>query len=64
MFIFGREWWDLASYNPNYPEPLNLHIVRVHVDLDWQAKMTERLPIFWDRVIKTEATLRGLLNVA
>jgi hypothetical protein len=62
MFIFGRQWWDLASCNPNYPEPLNLHIVRVNVDLEWQKKMTERLPIFWDRVVSTEAKLRELLH--
>jgi hypothetical protein len=58
MMIFGRDWWDLASYNPNFPAPLNLAVIRVHRDDAWQSKMRERLPLFFAMVDKFEAELR------
>ncbi len=30
MWVTGRKWVDFVSFNPDFPEPLRLHIVRVH----------------------------------
>ena len=32
MFVTGRAWADVASYDPRWPEPLQLAITRVHRD--------------------------------
>jgi hypothetical protein len=62
MFIFGADWWDLASYNPNYPEPLDLHEMRLLPDPKWQKKMRERLPLFWAIIQREVEFLREKLN--
>jgi hypothetical protein len=41
MLVTGAEWWDFASFDDRFPEPLRLFIVRVHrtdVDLDAYEK--------------------------
>ena len=50
MAIFERDYWDLASFNENYPTPLDLHVMRIQKDMDWQEKLTERLPLFWSLI--------------
>lgn len=35
LYITGAPWYDFASYDPRFPEPLRLFVVRVHAkDLD------------------------------
>lgn len=34
MYVSGSEWCDWVSYDNRYPEPLNLHIVRVERDAE------------------------------
>lgn len=30
MWVTKRKWVDFVSFNPDFPEPLQLHVVRVH----------------------------------
>jgi hypothetical protein len=32
MWITGRKWCDLVSYDPRFPEPLRMYVVRVERD--------------------------------
>ena len=32
LFVTGREYWDFVSYNPDFPEHLQLYIHRVYPD--------------------------------
>ena len=32
LWITGRKWVDFASFNPDFPEELQLHVVRIHRD--------------------------------
>lgn len=32
MWVTQRKWVDFVSFNPDFPEPLQLHVVRVHRD--------------------------------
>ena len=35
LFVSGAPWWDFASFDPRFPEPLQLFRVRVHrADVD------------------------------
>jgi hypothetical protein len=40
MWVTEREWWDFVSYNPEFPEWLQLKIIRVQRD-DEYIKMLE-----------------------
>lgn len=44
LWLTGRSWWDLWSYNPELP-PVR---VRVEPDADWQAAWEKVLPAFLD----------------
>ncbi len=39
LWLTGRAWWDFASYNPDFPEPLRLVVRRfkAHKDFDMAA---------------------------
>ena len=39
MWITGRKWWDFVSYHPDFPEPLQLLIVRVPRDEQYIANL-------------------------
>ncbi len=30
LWLTGRKWWDFASYNPDFPDPLKLHNARYY----------------------------------
>ena len=32
MLVTGRPWWDFVSYHPDFPDELQLHVVRVKRD--------------------------------
>jgi hypothetical protein len=65
MDIARTEWWDIASFNENFPQPLDLHIMRVNRDDvgEWLKKgqtcrvqniideVNERLEPFWKLVL-------------
>lgn len=43
MMLTGRKWCDLVSYDPRWTEPLDLVIVRILPDPEWQASCRSRL---------------------
>ena len=59
MAIFERDYWDLVSFNENYPTPLDLHVMRIQKDMDWQEKLNERLPLFWNLINEQVEILKG-----
>lgn len=53
LFVTGRAWVDLVSYN----EPINPVVVRVTPDADYQRALAEALAIFHARVDEAVARL-------
>ena len=44
LYVTGAPWWDFVSYDPRFPEPLRLFIVRVRrEDVDLEAYQTDVL---------------------
>jgi len=43
MLVTGRKWVDLVSFDPRFDEPLQLAIVRIEADPDWQARTLNRI---------------------
>jgi hypothetical protein len=43
MLLTGRKWWDLASFCPDAPEPLKLHVIRVERDQAYIDSLLERV---------------------
>jgi len=38
LWLTGRAWWDFASFNPDFPEPLRLKVTRLYAkDIDMAA---------------------------
>lgn len=51
MWITGRSWWDFISYDPRYPDGLDLHSYRVERDEELIQKIDERYQQF-ESIIK------------
>lgn len=45
LFVTGRKWWDLISYNPDFKEGYKYKITRNYPDKNWQLKFIERAKI-------------------
>lgn len=60
MWITGRRWCDFVSYNPAFPDPLQLHIVRVHRDENYINELAEGVAKFLVDVEKTVLEMRDL----
>lgn len=43
LMLTGREWCDLVSFDWRFKAPLDLVIVRIHADPDWQERTKSRL---------------------
>jgi len=43
MMITDRSWCDLISYDPRWEKPLDLHIVRLERDPEWEAFCMDRI---------------------
>lgn len=49
LWITGRQWCDFVSFDPRFPEPLQLHVVRISRDeeiisaIDERAALIERM---------------------
>lgn len=43
MMLTGRQWCDLISYDPRFPDSHCLHVVRIEVDTDWQKRCMNRI---------------------
>lgn len=46
IWIFDRAWWDFASYNPIFPEALQMHIQRVQRDDEYIKSLAAQIDIF------------------
>jgi hypothetical protein len=50
LWITGREWWDFASWNPDFPENLQLTIRRINRDKAAIDKLAAEVARFMDEV--------------
>ncbi len=57
MACTGREWCDFVSFNPSFPDHLQLHISRVDADAEMQAEITEAVTSF---LAEVDAKIRAL----
>lgn len=64
MWITGRKWWDFASYNPDYPEHLQLVIRRVRRNESAIAKLEAEVKVFLSEVDGEEAAIRAMKEAA
>jgi hypothetical protein len=61
LLVTGRAWWDFASFDDRFPEPLRLFIVRVHrtdVDLDAYEKQVRAF------LAEVDAEYQALMTMA
>jgi len=42
----GRKWCDFASYSPDFPEPMRLHVTRIHRDDEMIAELEREVVAF------------------
>lgn len=61
LWITGREWWDFVSFNPDFPEPLQLLVRRVYRDDAYIAQLDLAVRLFLDEV---EAEVEQLQRLA
>jgi len=64
MWITGRRWWDFVSFNPDFPESLQLVIRRVHRNESYIADLAAAVKRFMDEVRADEAEVRALPEAA
>ena len=50
MFITGRKWCDYISYDPRFPQRLQLFVVRVEADEDYHETLQEQLIQFCNEI--------------
>ena len=50
MWICGRDWCDFVSFNPDFPEHLQLIVRRIQRDEAYIAKLAAEVAIFLDEV--------------
>jgi len=50
LYITGRQWVDIISYHPEFPEDLKVAVIRVLPDLDYQNLLHEYLHDFLSKM--------------
>jgi putative phage-type endonuclease len=50
LLVTGRKWCDFVSYNPMFPENLQLFVKRVEADHDYQQELEDEVKKFLDEV--------------
>lgn len=63
LFITGAQWCDFVSFHPDFPEPGQLKIVRVHRDEALIGDYEKKLRAFLEEVDAKTASLRTMLNL-
>lgn len=58
----GRAWCDFVSYDPRFPEPLRLHIVRVDRDAEYIASVELEVVEFLNQVAAVVAEIERIGN--
>ena len=43
LMLTGRDWCDLVSYDPRWSEPLDIAVVRIEPDKEWQLRCRNRI---------------------
>lgn len=61
MWVTGRKWVDFCTFNPDFPEPLQLHIVRVHRDEEIIRNMEAGITKF---LVDVDTTYREMKMLA
>lgn len=62
LWVTGRKWADFVSFNPNFPKPLDLIIVRSERDEDYITALELAVTLFLDEVRAEEAAIRARLG--
>lgn len=60
MWVTGRQWWDFASYNPDFPENLQLIVRRVQRDEDAIKRLAAEVESFMAEVVNETERLRKI----
>ena len=64
MACTGRAWCDFASYDPRFPEGLQLHIVRVPSDAEYIAGLETEVIAFLEEVAQMVSEIEGMRAAA
>lgn len=64
MACTGRAWCDFASYDPRFPEGLQLHIVRVQRDAEYIAELETEVTAFLSEVEQIVADIEQMREAA
>lgn len=59
IWITGRAWWDVLSYNPEMEKAL----VRAHRDADVMAALDEAVPAFITKLVAAQNRMRELGHI-
>lgn len=60
LWISEREWWDFCSYNPDFPENLQLVIRRVYRNEAYIKTLADEVARFMDEVRAEQAEILSL----
>lgn len=60
LWISEREWWDFCSYNPDFPENLQLVIRRVYRNEAYIKTLADEVARFMDEVRAEQAEILAL----
>lgn len=60
----GRAWCDFASYDPRFPEGLQLHVVRVPRDAEYIAELETEVTKFLAEVAQMVSEIEGMRAAA
>lgn len=60
LWITGRAWWDFVSFNPDFPERLQLLVRRVRRDDKYIATLAEEVERFMCEVRAEELEVRAI----
>jgi dihydrofolate reductase len=60
MWVTGRAWWDFASYNPDFPEHLQLIVRRIKRDDAAIKKLEDAVAAFIEEVRAETELVRNL----
>ena len=62
LYLSGRKWCDLVSYDPRYKDPYKLRIIRIEADLELHQLIEERV-VLVEEIIKDELEKLGMYSV-
>jgi len=60
MWVTGRAWWDFVSYNPDFPEHLQLIVRRIKRNDEAIKRLADGLAAFVEEVRAEESRVRSL----